>query len=317
MLKKMTYMKLSLKHGLFLLSLLVLAASCKTLKTWDSARENFSKGAIVEMTQRTQNPDNPANSPFANLGELYPGLGFSTDNLGRDPMVHYRQSHKDIMNALEKTSKLRQAGELGNALTIKALAEWKIDSVNQARKTAAGALQELLRETERDPRDEALMEGLSGLITIDECFESVQAMIKPLREKADNAAGVSAADAKTLIADAKAHYLKVVKGADNSLEGAIATLESAKQRGAANKEIVRYLLLSQLAALNSWVEELNAIDNSAKLLRVKENDTNLTNWIKGEWTAYEGSRKKHLDQLAGLLPGGKEDPGYLFWKKIL
>ncbi len=313
----MIHKKLSIRNSFLLLSLLVLAASCKTLKVWDSARENFSKGAIVEMAQRTQNAENPANSPFANLGELYPGLGFPTANLGKDPKVHYRQSYKDIMAALEKTSKLRQTGELGNALTIKALAEWKIDSVNQARATAASALGELLRETERDPRDEALMEALPGLMAIDQCYESVQSMIKPMRDKADNASSVSAADAKTLIADAKAHYMEVIRGSDNSIQAAMSILENAKQRGAENKEIVRYLLLSQLAALNSWADELNTIDNSSKLFGVKANDTSLANWIKGEWTAYEDSRKKHLDQLAGMLPGGIADPGYLFWKKIL
>lgn len=313
----MTYFKITFRNAGFFLSFLLLLASCKTFKSWDEARENFSKGAMVEMAVRNTSAEDPGNSAFANLGDLFPHSGFSNGNLGRDPKVFYLQSYKDIQAALEKSSKLRQTQERGNALAMKALAEWKIDSLNRARRTANLALEELLREPERDPRDEALMEALPGLIAIDEAFESVQAMIKPLKAKADQGANIPAEEGKSLIADARTHYTQTIKGADGSLFSALSTLENAKQRGLQNKEILRYLVLSQLAGLNTWQEELNAVDNSAKLLGVKQNDPNLADWIRKEWNNYRETREKHLDQLAELLPEGEENPGYIFWKKIL
>ncbi len=87
--------------------------------------------------------------------------------------VRARQHYLQIIASIERLTpqmreELRQDGLLGEAYTLKALAQWRMDRLDDARASIAQA-----RATNQEPlraRDRALLEGMAGVLKLEEAL---------------------------------------------------------------------------------------------------------------------------------------------------
>jgi hypothetical protein len=124
------------------------------------AQESFNQAATAENSLRfdDQLQEGPVQGQLASNTAIQNGYASALLSLGKI-------EQQDVERL--KTDKL-----WGNVLALKALTQWKLGLLDQARQTAAEAQQagadQLL------PRDQALLLALPGLIKVDEAFAALQ-----------------------------------------------------------------------------------------------------------------------------------------------
>jgi len=296
------------------IALLVFASGCAGLKEYQNAQNAFNLGATLEMKQRTAPaPDLP---PSPDLETLFPASG--QPDMSQKPESYYRNAYDQATKALKNSDKLKSNDVLGEALSIKALASWKLNKYEEAREAAKAAGAAFEVEQEAGPRDKALMAAVSGLIAIDLAYDTILTMNKNLTEKAERPESVTPEQATALYEQAKMHFEQFVFSRQisrNSLWQGIQTIDEAKTKAEPTHEIQRYLLMAQLAGLKNWTDALSAIDSAARRLRVKSSNAAAKDWIEGQTKFYRDTRDAYLEKLALMV--GKNSPVYLQWAKIL
>ncbi len=298
------------------IALFVTATGCAGLKEYKKAQDAFNLGASLEMKQRTgQANDLPAS---ADLIDFFPTSGQPDMNL--KPASYYQSAYEQVNKALKATEKLKSNEVLGEALSIKALAAWKLGKYEEAREAAKAAGAELEKEPDAGARDKALMAATGGLIAIDMAHDTISKMNKTLLDAAQKPENFTKEQATELYEQSKMHFEQFVFSRQisrNSIWQGIQTIDEAKMKAEPTHEIQRYLLMAQLSGLKNWTDALNAIDTAAKRLGVKSSNNAAKDWIEGQKSFYRTTRDGYLEKLAGLIPGGKTAPVYVSWEKIL
>lgn len=299
------------------IALFVTATGCAGLKDYKNAQDAFNLGANLEMKQRTQAAatDLPA-SP--DLEKMFPSS--VEPDLSLKPVAYYQSAYDQVTKALKSSDKLKSSDVLGEALAIKSLAAWKLKKYEEAREAAKAASAELDAEQDAGARDKALMAAMSGLIAIDLAHDTILKMNQLLLAKAEHPEQVTPEQAAALYEQSKMHFEQFVFSRQisrNAIWQGIQTIDEAKMKAEPTHEIQRYLLMAQLAGLKNWTDALNAIDTAAKRLRVKSTNNAAKDWIESQKTFYRTTRDGYLGKLPALIPGGKNDPVFLGWEKIL
>ena len=197
-----------IKNKLFLFVLLGVilsfSACVSHIQQLREAQNQFNMAATMENQIKLGNP----RSAIVSAGEA---------------TVSYRIAVKIISDLLEKNrSELQKDRLLGNAYTIKAMAEWRLGEYDSAMKTVSTALGQLGLEI--FPRDRVLLQALRGLIKNDQAFAHMMEKDYPYT------------DIKNLLVDSL-----------HNLDSALATAPKGSR-------IRLYILLSELAVLKNWAD---------------------------------------------------------------
>lgn len=105
--------------------------------------------------------------------------------------VRARQHYLQIIASIERLTpemreELRRDGMLGEAYALKALAQWRLDRLDDARASIA-----IVRESNQEPlraRDRALFEGMAGVLKLEEAL-AAHAAGRPFTQVYEAAAG--------------------------------------------------------------------------------------------------------------------------------
>ena len=160
---------LSRKSGLTLsFALLFLAAGCQTVSSLRDAQDTFNRAAAAENALRTD-----LNRPLESGGaDTMIGLGAVRSGYASALLLLNRITS-------ESADKLRNDQLLGDALTLKALCEWRLGQFSNAVATAQSA--QSAAADQLFPRDRALLRALPGLIKTDQAYQKIMER-KPLTE---------------------------------------------------------------------------------------------------------------------------------------
>lgn len=137
-----------------------LAAGCASVNHLRDAQESFNEAAATENVLRFEAAllEGPTQSPLAQNTTVQNGYASALLSLDR-------LEARDV-------ERLKRDRLWGNVLALKALAQWKLGLLDEARTTARE-----VQETGGDqvhPRDRALLLALPGLIKTDEAFAALQ-----------------------------------------------------------------------------------------------------------------------------------------------
>lgn len=203
--------------------MLVFNVGCAAVNHLRDAQDAFSNGAALENAARLDSA-----ASFSNLA-------------ARGSYASALQSLDQISDKQRKT--LEKEELWGAALTLKALAEWRLGKYDEALSTAddAQALKEQLF-----PRDAALLNALPALVAIDLAHARIAAAESGTLEK-----GLAFDGGK----DAAGNNVPGVKerlvGSDGK-GGAVAILASARAMVDKDHSLQSYLILAQLAGFRNY-----------------------------------------------------------------
>ena len=212
-------------HRLPLLAALLLAflgTSCQHVNHLRDAQQSFNAAAQLENQTRLQTENaelerqlqQDPGQALASLASVQSGYGAALHSL--------RQAN---------TAKLRQDKLLGVALTLEALAEWRLGQYDAALATKDRAESEASDQIY--PRDAATLAALPGLIKTDLAYAQI------LRMGADTAAN------ETLL-------VTQIKPRLVDSQGAVSDLQAARNRIEPDHPMQVYLIQCQLAAYRNY-----------------------------------------------------------------
>ncbi len=317
----MKYLNLS-KKLLGPMMVVLVFSSCKTLDYYKEAVTYFSQAAELEVRQKSGEM-NATN--LTTLEELY-AVGPSTPLQDTSSAKLYREASEHISKALSKPTKLKNSDYnlMGNAICLQSLAAWRLGNTQEALSKQKDALEELVQKptqkTPEDERDITLMTALPALVDLEMAYDSMIVFRKELGAKVLAVKGASEVDRKALFDQLQAHYRKFIVGEDTEsgiVLQAITHLEKSKTKAGPKHKIQSYILLSQLTGMNTWALEFSEIDNAARLLKLRKEDSPIGRWLEKQYEGYKMIRDAHLVTLEKMLPKGKADPTYISWKKRL
>lgn len=138
---------------------LILVSACGGFKELQSAQDQFSRAASIELN----NQFDPKNVTLEN------------------PDNWYQLAYSNVKKALQNTSSLERDSLLGMAYSLKALCEWKLQKYNSAEISRKAALNRIHNPN----RNFALMTALPDLITIDATAEALRQTFPSIHPKGD------------------------------------------------------------------------------------------------------------------------------------
>jgi len=159
-------------------ALVAVTTGCASINGLRDAQDAFNQAATAETRAKE------SLTPSAFLGAVKPGTdadgrgvgGKATDPVGE--VVRARAGYAATIAAITKIENdskelgaLKQDKLLGVALTLKALAQWRLGLYEDAKATAEKAEQQA--GDQLFPRDAALVKALPGLIRNDEAFRKI------------------------------------------------------------------------------------------------------------------------------------------------
>lgn len=197
----------ALLAGLFLLA----TTACTSVNRLREAQDAFNAAAGAENAQRL------GGDPNGGLAQL---------TAARSGYASALLSLEKIEQADEQS--LRRDGLWGTALTLRAMAEWRLGKYEAARATATEALG--LGDAQVFPRDRALMLAMPGLIKTDQAYARL--------------AGQSHG--------ADARLFEEVKELLVGSHGAVADIQRARAETDGNDPVQVYLVQAQLAAYRNY-----------------------------------------------------------------
>lgn len=304
-----------------LLAILLLPACFPAIQLYQGASADFSSGAEKEMKDvlATRFENAPA--------EVVPTLSqvLDTEGDGAVSNLSYTQLYKNALEKLDKALKkkgaLQESDVLGNALTVKALAAWKLKRYEEAESAAAEARALFKTQEENSPRDEVLAQALPSLITLDMVYDNTHQLIENLKAETNTASELEKSEAIALFENFKGVYASSIQNeaadarsllkAFDDLDGVRAVPDPEK------KSVCQFVLLSELTGLKNWYDALFHIDNVMKLSQVKQSDTTVKDWITAERDRYEQKRKDMMEELLASFGGSEDHPTYSFWDSKL
>jgi hypothetical protein len=200
----------------------VVLAGCRQVNHLREAQVAFSRAAELENTTRWE-------ASNATLGRQ---LAEAPDQVLVD-LILMRSGYAAALESLREADpgRLSRDGLLGVALTLQALAEWRLGQHDAALATQERAEREASGELM--PRDAALLAALPGLVKTDLAFEEILRM------------GDHAADNERLLNERLRPRLV-------GAQGAVADLEDARGKVAAEHPLQIYLIQCQLAAFRNY-----------------------------------------------------------------
>ncbi len=306
---------------LSLLVILLLPACFPAIQLYQGASADFSKGAEKEMKDvlATRFDNAPA--------DVVPTLSqvLNTEGEGTSNNLSYTQLYQSALDKLDKALKkkgaLQESDVLGNALTVKALAAWKLKRYEEAESAAAEARALFKTQEENSPRDEVLSEAVPSLITLDMVYDSTHQLIEDLKSITNTASDLPKSEAMTLFANFQAAYTTFIQNEDANSRCLLNAFDDLDQVRAVSdpdkKSVCQFVLLSELTGLKNWYDALFHIDNVMKLSQVKQSEVAVKNWITAERDRYEDKRKVMMEELLESLGGSEDHPTYTFWDSKL
>jgi len=306
---------------LAILALVLLPACFPAIELYKGASADFSSGAEKEMKD-------VLSSRFENApAEVIPTLSQVIDSEVGGPtsdlsyMALYQGALEKVNKALKKKGALKESDVLGNALTVKALAAWKLKRYEEAEAAAAEARALFNTQEENSPRDEVLAQAIPGLITLDMVYSSSHALIEKLKGQTNSAGDLPQTEAKALFEEFKMAYTSSIKSNDPSARTLLNAFQSLDEILAGNdpekKSVYQFVLLSELTGLKNWSDGLFHIDNVMKLSQLKQTDAAVKDWITSEKSLYETKRKSMMEKLLEMVGGSEDHPTYSFWDSKL
>ncbi|MDX2071413.1 MAG: hypothetical protein SFV55_23495 [Haliscomenobacter sp.] len=296
-----------MKNHLNLLLLLWLCSSCAQLNYLDQAQNAFNQGASLETNLNFGEP--------ALLGQAS-AAGSQAMSLAT-PDLCYRLAYAQVNKALLQESKLKADGVLVNAHSLRALSAWKLGLYAQATESALAAKIALQDSEVPLPREAAMMTALEGLVQADQAFMAVQ---KFKLDNQNRATSPNASEALSLMANIRKQYEADIINSNGTgkIEKALSILDKAKLEVPGRADIHTYFIMSQLAALKTWLDELDQIYNLLKTFGFSNNNNHdLKRWFDQENDRFAQKRNLYLGQLAPLLPQQKENIMYKRWEEWL
>lgn len=311
------------KHTILftLLLTLFLQACSPAIKMYQSASTAFSSGAKKEMADVFSSRF--SNAPEGAVPTLNQALGTngSAELSNLTPTALYQQSLDQLNRALKTPGPLRENDLLGNALTVKALAAWKLKQYDEAESAAEQATNLFRRQEETSPRDEVLAESIPALITLDVVYDSTQQIIDQLKSKTAMASSMEESEALALFKTYQTYYDSFIDNdgtTGRSLSRAFQVMEAATtSANQENKDANQFVLLSQLTGLKNWYDGLFHLDNVMKLSGVKAENAAVKAWIGQKKSHYESLRLERMEKLGSMLTDGESSPVFSFWDSIL
>ena len=311
------------KHTILftLLLTLFLQACSPAIKMYQSASTAFSSGAKKEMTGVFSSRF--SNAPEGAVPTLNQALGTngSAELSNLTPTALYQQSLDQLNRALKTPGPLRENDILGNALTVKALAAWKLKQYDEAESAAEQAANLFRRQEETSPRDEVLAQSIPALITLDVVYDSTQQVIDQLKSKTATASSMEESEALALFKTYQTYYDSFIDNdgsTGRSLSSAFQVMEAAtRSANQENKDANQFVLLSQLTGLKNWYDGLFHLDNVMKLSGVKAENAAVKAWIGQKKSRYESLRLERMEKLGTMLADGESSPVFSFWDSIL
>jgi hypothetical protein len=296
-----------MKNNLFLLFIIgLMLHSCAQLNYLDQAQNAFSQGATLE-SNRVFGEQAVLDQPNAAGAQA---MSFAT------PDLFYQQAFAQVNKALESESKLKADGVLGNAYSLRALSAWKLGLYPQATESALAA-KIALKDTDVPlPRESAMMTALEGLILADQAYADIQKLKLEIQTRSTSP---NAAEALSLMEKIKKHYEGNVVNATNTgrIEKALSVIDQAKKEIPERADIQTYFVMAQLAALKSWLDELDHIYSLLKVFGYANTNNDLKRWFEQENDRYAQKRDGYMAQLAPLLSKQKENVLYKRWEEWL
>ncbi|MEL7122193.1 MAG: hypothetical protein AAFO07_22280 [Bacteroidota bacterium] len=292
---------------------LALLSSCAQLNYLDRAQDSFSKGAEIENRQLFGVNLNSDPGAAGNISDAV-----QQELTSISPRFYYSQAYAEIQKAVQKAPQLQKDDLLGNALSIKALCEWKLKYYGKARTSAGEALVAFSASEVPSPRDQAVMIALDGFIENDMAYNA----LGELETKIDNAISdrsPTQLEAMKLFDDIKSFYKQniISENGNAKIEKAIELIQKAKDQLSATHSLQSYLIMSQLACVKNWSDALNTIESSLKSLGLNDNGSSPRKWFDGEVDKYEASKEGLLEELASKLSNQKSHPAYQQWEELL
>jgi hypothetical protein len=212
-----------LRQSLVTLSLVLslFAAGCQTVSSLREAQDTFNRAAAAENALRLD-----LNRPL--------------DGAGADTMIGFGAVRNGYSSALlvlnritsESADKLRNDQLLGDALTLKALCEWRLGQFSKAIATAQST--QNAAADQLFPRDRALLRALPGLIKTDQAYQKIMER-KPLPEIEQ----------------------LLVSG-----NGAVADVQEAREGVDRDHPVQTFLLQAQLAAYRNYTVAVFRLNNN-------------------------------------------------------
>lgn len=288
-----------------LIVLLSLCYSCAQLNYLDQAQNAFTQGATLES--------NLSFSESALLGQ--PAAAGNQAMSLATPDLCYRLAYAQVNKALLKEDKLKADGVLVNAHALRALSAWKLGLHAQASESAKAAKIALQDSEVPLPREAAMMTALEGLIFADQAYAAMQKLKLEHQSRTTN---TGSAEGLNTMANIRQQYeIDIVSnGGTGKIDKALAILDNAKKEVAGRADIQSYLIMSQLAALKTWLDELDQIYSLLKIFGLT-NHSDLKRWFDQENERYAKKRDLYMGQLAPLLPRQKENVVYKRWEEWL
>lgn len=280
---------LSLHRLSLLLLLIVLLPSC-AMNRLSQAQRAFSQAATLENEQR-----------FGAQSEVFVPTALA-----------YAEARRKVGKALKRKRKLRKNNLLGNAYTLRALCDWKLQHHSEAKinsQRAILAFENLeQRAGIRMQRDIALMKVLPDLLTLDRIRLDIS-------DFDWQGAGFETALEyyQSLI-----FHRRAVRTAE--LDRALSSLAQLSASTGSTTELEAYLVMAQLAGLQTWSRGIDGLRQSIA------GDTRLSAEARGEATAFFIEERQQqlipakeglLKELGRLLPGGEAHELYRFWDTVL
>lgn len=309
--------KTYIKFFWLFLFIIGITACGKGPQYYREASEQYSKGVVLEMKERT-NASTEENTP--ELTELYAAEGSPSGAWE----IYFDQAYEKVNLALQSKPSLKKKNLLGNTLAIKALVEWQKEKYAAADKTALEAAKILENDNEsgyESTRDLTIMKAMPGLVAIDAVYDTSQIFNSVDDDARMALTQLSSEDAALFFENKlKAHYNTFISGETSgpyAIQKSLEYIQQAKQYAGDNKRLEKYLILCQLSAHKTWRSVLVSSENSAKLAHLIPNRGPVDVWFNSNWTDYKKSRDEHLKMLEDTLAAGKHDDIYKFFKGIL
>lgn len=295
-----------MKNNLLFLFTLLMLHGCAQLNYLDQAQNAFTQGATLENT-RSFGEQPSLEQPFAAGSQA---MSFAT------PDLCYQLAYAQVNKALESESKLKADGVLPNAHALRALSAWKLGLYQQATESALAAKIALKNSEVPLPREAAMMTALEGLIQADQAYASVQ---KFKLENQNRLTSPNATEALGLMGNIKKQYETDIinPGGTGKIEKALAILDMAKKEIPERADIQTYFVMSQLAALKTWLDELDQVYSLLKAFGYTNDNNEIKRWFNQENERYAKKRDGYMAQLAPLLPRQKENVLYKRWEEWL
>ncbi|HOY18136.1 MAG TPA: hypothetical protein PLC89_12600 [Haliscomenobacter sp.] len=295
-----------MKNYLLTLGILVIIQGCAQLNYLDQAQNAFNQGATLESNRNFGEQPN-LEQPFAAGSQA---MSFAT------PDLCYQLAYAQVNKALEKESKLKADGVLANAQALRALSAWKLGLYQQASESALAAKIALQDSDVALPRESAMMTALEGLIQADQAYAAVQ---KFKLENQSRSTTPNASEALSMMENVKKQYEENIVNFSGTgrIEKSLAVLDQAKKEIPERADIQTYFIMSQLAALKSWLDNLDQIYSLLKTFGFANTNNDLKRWFDQENERYAQKRNQYMAQLAPLLPQQKENVLYKRWEEWL